>query len=751
MASPGADLSTAWTGAVQLLQPDIDQGPLENGTHATLSSYVHAVKSAGMLALLQAWYEDTYQSFLLQKLLPDFLSAFQAQVAQMAEETIERELSTDGMLVSFSGLSCAKARDEQARQMLELPQNMFLQDQLSTYELPPSAHLTLPKYFMHVAEAHRRRAEENAGIQPLDEQEEGEEEEKEEKSQNDGRILGDFATWRDHLLELRLWERMFSNFWMEALCEIIESYVRKKCTGNFENEYLPELREWESAVVHTWIDTCILNNDTEARQRARRQAHFSLMKSLADLRISEMFPIIAGYDETEPALIDLRECMKVTNQRDQLVASLQKVVDTRLLHPGANTADIITLYISAIKALRLLDPSQVVLHQICDGIQWYLREREDTVRCVVKSLTEEEGQSDLIGEIGSGPKIDDDRASDDEPDAGEDPEKWEPDPVEAKEHTGRWRNSDIISNLVGIYGSKELFVSEYRVLLADRLLSALDYEIDKETRTVELLKLRFGEASLHYCEVMLKDVTDSRRINNNVHFTHKQKFDEEMPVHVTCISRLFWPQLKDETFVLPEAIIKYIDRYNKGYTTLKAARRLDIKPHYGKVSLELTFEDRTLQVTVAPLAATIICLFETQATWTMDELAAKIEATPSALRPHLAFWVSQGVLEESPAGTYTAMEIAGGAQKTRSRPVYAAEEEGSPAGKQRNEDMQMYMQFITGMLTNLGSLPADRIHTMLGMFAGGSLPSQQQLKSYLDQQVANDVLEYSMGEYRLKQ
>ncbi len=30
---------------------------------------------------------------------------------------------------------------------------------------------------------------------------------------------------------------------------------------------------------------------------------------------------------------------------------------------------------------------------------------------------------------------------------------------------------------------------------------------------MELLKLRFGESNLHFCEVMIKDVADSRRIN----------------------------------------------------------------------------------------------------------------------------------------------------------------------------------------------------------------------------------------------
>jgi len=32
-----------------------------------------------------------------------------------------------------------------------------------------------------------------------------------------------------------------------------------------------------------------------------------------------------------------------------------------------------------------------------------------------------------------------------------------------------------------------------------------------------LLKIRFGEAALQVCDVMLKDMADSKRIDDNVH------------------------------------------------------------------------------------------------------------------------------------------------------------------------------------------------------------------------------------------
>ena len=72
-------------------------------------------------------------------------------------------------------------------------------------------------------------------------------------------------------------------------------------------------------------------------------------------------------------------------------------------------------------------------------------------------------------------------------------EAWEPDPVDAdptKTSSGR-RSSDIISMLVNIYGSKELFVNEYRSLLSNRLLANCSYDTEKEIRYLELLKLRF--------------------------------------------------------------------------------------------------------------------------------------------------------------------------------------------------------------------------------------------------------------------
>ncbi|KAJ3738621.1 hypothetical protein DFH05DRAFT_758700 [Lentinula detonsa] len=79
--------------------------------------------------------------------------------------------------------------------------------------------------------------------------------------------------------------------------------------------------------------------------------------------------------------------------------------------------------------------------------------------------------------------------------------------------------SNVISTLVSIYDLRDLFVKELQLLLAQHLLAIIDDDtekVEKERRNIEILKIRFGEAVLQVCEVMLKDMTDSKCINGHV-------------------------------------------------------------------------------------------------------------------------------------------------------------------------------------------------------------------------------------------
>ena len=198
-----------------------------------------------------------------------------------------------------------------------------------------------------------------------------------------------------------------------------------------------------------------------------------LYETYTKTRIEQLFEIIIEFPESQPALEDLRDCLAQTEGlRTLLTSSLRQVLDAKLLHPGVNTADILTAYIAAIRALRVLDNSGVVLELVCSNVRRYLKTREDTVRCIVQSLIDE--ATELTEELTKGAGLQLEHSFQEDAEVREDLfchffylfyfcqvledwQNWQPDPVDAPvggSHHGR-RSADIIS--VSIFNSQFQF------------------------------------------------------------------------------------------------------------------------------------------------------------------------------------------------------------------------------------------------------------------------------------------------------
>ncbi len=50
-------------------------------------------------------------------------------------------------------------------------------------------------------------------------------------------------------------------------------------------------------------------------------------------------------------------------------------------------------------------------------------------------------------------------------------------------------------------------------MLAEKMMGTKDFNIDEEIKNIELLKLRCGDANLQICNIIVKDVKDSKRID----------------------------------------------------------------------------------------------------------------------------------------------------------------------------------------------------------------------------------------------
>ena len=460
----------------------------------------------------------------------------------------------------------------------------------------------------------------------------------------------------------------------------------------------------------------------------RRRLEFHLYETVASLRTAELFDIIIEYPDSLPALLHLRACLERTRLHPgRLLATLTESLNRRLLHPGAMTQDILAQFISTVKALRHLDPelpAAASLQAIGAPIKEYLRGRADTIRCIVTALTDDpELLEDSLAAAADKPALQEDDSSDEElpaepvaDTAGTDgagsagspkaPKQWMPAPAPtlpaaaaAAGGGGGGGDTDIISMLINIYGSKELFVGEYRTMLGQKLVKDSTFELNKEKRNLELLKLRFAEGagtnssgrvtSLHSCEVMLKDVTDSNRLSRRIQANVKAKAEaekaqaeaeeeeEQQPFHCpttalqpVIVSHVFWPKLPPaptEVFKLPLGMAAPVAQYEAEYAALKAPRKLvwagaGAKPsvkgqgytahNVGQVTMQLDFDKGlSREYSVLPLDAAIIGAFAgipNGDSQPASSLATLLAVEPAVIQRRAATWLDHYVLELDP-------------------------------------------------------------------------------------------------------
>lgn len=142
--------------------------------------------------------------------------------------------------------------------------------------------------------------------------------------------------------------------------------------------------------------------------------------------------------------------------------------------------------------------------------------------------------------------------------------------------------------------------------------------------------------------------------------------------------------------------------------------------------------------------------------WHLENLAQEIQVTPTDVRKRLLFWQSHGLIKESSADYYTLIEDFN--KNSDHAPTQhdceddETESAMASASDQREEELQVFWSYIVGMLTNLDSLPLERIHQMLKMFAShgpGVEFSQEELKNFLQRKVREHALVFSAGVYQL--
>ncbi|KAJ4458792.1 putative anaphase-promoting complex subunit ApcB [Paratrimastix pyriformis] len=318
----------------------------------------------------------------------------------------------------------------------------------------------------------------------------------------------------------------------------IGRYVVETAASEWEQQILPSLLARIDETMSPILRQ-LFSLDESQRTQWDLILKDTLLRAFIQLRTNELFSIIVEFPASRPALLDLRQAIATATAasataadaeiqysaiRRDIIRCISDEVATRLLHPGASTADIVQQYLTTIKALRVLDPTNVIVDAVIPDIRAYLRRRPDTVHVVLEFMFDDAHWTEVVGGPEAPPRGD--VLADVPEGAGARElaaldqwllEEWVPDPVDADPgHPGQ---GTLVELLVSIYGTASVFAEQFRAMLAQRILRLGSYDVENEVADLEQAKIKLGcpEGLFAKCEAMLWDVATSKRHDTSIH------------------------------------------------------------------------------------------------------------------------------------------------------------------------------------------------------------------------------------------
>eukprot|EP01025_Chloroclados_australasicus_P029595 TRINITY_DN29603_c1_g1_i3.p1 TRINITY_DN29603_c1_g1~~TRINITY_DN29603_c1_g1_i3.p1 ORF type:complete len:717 (+),score=104.41 TRINITY_DN29603_c1_g1_i3:320-2152(+) len=512
----------------------------------------------------------------------------------------------------------------------------------------------------------------------------------------------------------------------------LNSYLISRSFNSFRDFILEDALEYVRNIPLQLINFVLQSqqnsdefDEEDTLQQWYDKMQFYVYEALAESRIQDMFDIVKDYPNSVPALQDFQRCLASTNLRDKLVQTFRQAVFKRLLNAGTQTNLILEFYLNIIKCFRILDPSGLLLENVVEPICAYLRRRPDTITCVINMITDQNNPGFFYyGEQAQ--QGHDMHGIYEEAKLFQQMDDWEPERVEVDPDHINTKPDDTIQKLVMIYGGEE-FAEQYRIISANKLLAKTDYDVDHDTIVLENLRLLFGEGLMSNCDVMLKDVKDSRWVNQRI---TSDMTSNDLTMQSTIISYLFWPKnvTQTEDLKLPEAVDTALQQYAQLYEKHKGSRKLDWLKTQGAVDLELTVGEYTVNVKVGPVQACILFEFEQQKVWSVKQLAEKLNISEQLLRRKAAFWIIQGVLRESKneqgEAIYARMDnLPANSQLLQGEMVVAMEDDSpsrsqsvtmsEPNSSQRGPKVYFERQARNIIFTHKDGVPLSRVHFLM--------------------------------------
>ncbi|KAF2466762.1 uncharacterized protein BDR25DRAFT_74775 [Lindgomyces ingoldianus] len=595
-----------------------------------------------------------------------------------------------------------------------------------------------------------------------------------------------------------------------AMNRLVDSFILShylKVDWYSKKSVVPHLRMWIKDGFCPLVELvlgCLKCDPSQVEPTELQQWQDMALGRLGRARVDNLFDFVINWNKSLGAIMDIKEYLRLSGAKQHLTSSFSQQVSRRLLHAGATTTYILNVYIYVIRAFHELEPKGVLLERVARPIRRYLKDREDTARIIILSLL-----TDLTDNVGDkfapGSELSYEIASEmQKPIANLSPDQdeelnwndmnWQPLPTDASPDYKKAKVEDVIWFLLTLW-DRENFIDELKNILGNHLLRCQDPEYEKEIRLLELIKIRLGDDKLQACEVMLRDVLDSKRINSSIRASGASQLlpspqgypstpqssrqsgpgpsTPSIPppqgprLNAQILSSFFWPPLREDDFLVPDQIQALQKEYESRFERIKGMRKLRWMNALGDGTITLEFADRTEEFEkLTPWQVSVIYAFQPQpseewaggqgkgkgkqkvsgVTRNVDQLRDMLEMDEQLVYQALAFWVGKSVLRETHPETYEVIEEASSSNKDSDAAAAAQEiaevQAQAQAGAVKTqadllqEKKDVYMSFIFGMLTNQGNLPLQRILMMMRMMVQGGFPfGADELKGLLGEMV----------------
>lgn len=105
----------------------------------------------------------------------------------------------------------------------------------------------------------------------------------------------------------------------------------------------------------------------------------------------------------------------------------------------------------------------------------------------------------------------------------------------------QYKSRDPVAMLISMCKPLQHFVKRYGDRLGEALLKIKNYDTDAEVQRLELLKKNFPADTFSRCDVMLRDIDNSKRLDKSIHEDPEIKDS----FHTIMLSRCYWPDVND--------------------------------------------------------------------------------------------------------------------------------------------------------------------------------------------------------------